>query len=383
MSKDLVRDIEQKVKRDLFEAGKVIVLYGPRQVGKTTFAKKILSDYNSDSGYLNCEENSVREVLMSGDSKAMYNFLGDHRVVVLDEAQTVPNIGRALKILIDAYPELNIIATGSSSFDLANKINEPLTGRHFEYFLPPLSFNEIARNFSRAELLSGLSERLIYGGYPEVLLETTTERRRRKLELLTTSYLYRDVLMFNNIKSPEILTKILQALARQVGGEVSYNEIAGLVGIDRKTVMSYIRLLEQAFVIFRLPPLMRNRRDELKKMPKFYFYDNGILNALINDFNGSEFGRDMGSLWENLMVSERLKYNKLHDNYLTSYYWRLKSGAEVDYVEEYNGELHPYEFKYNKNSLGAGAKIFTEEYDKKVKLVNKTNFADWLLDKEE
>jgi predicted AAA+ superfamily ATPase len=376
--KEFVRDIESQVKDRLNEDGKIVVIYGPRQSGKTTLSKKILGSVKNGA-YFNCEELRPREALISADSKTMNDFFGGHDLIVLDEAQTVTNIGRMLKIFIDAYPKTHIIATGSSSFDLANKISEPLTGRHYEFFLSPLSFHEIIENYDRATLISGLNERLIYGSYPEVVLASGFEKKREVLAALTTSYLYKDVFLFNNIKKPEILTKILQALARQVGGEVSYSEIAGAIGVDKATVMNYIDLLEEAFVIFRLAPLTRNRRDEIKKLRKIYFYDNGILNTLINDYSSSDTGRDVGGLWENLMISERLKRNRNMPFRANTYYWRLKSGQEVDYVEEYDGKLHPYEFKYNKDSPSNGARVFNDEYKTgEVAVINKNNFLDFI-----
>jgi predicted AAA+ superfamily ATPase len=378
--KEYHRTIEQSIKKRLFESGKIIVLYGPRQVGKTTLAKKILKDYKSENGYFNCEILTNREALTSGIAETMRDRFGGHKVIVLDEAQTVENIGRALKIFIDAYPETNIIATGSSSFDLANKINEPLTGRHYEFFLSPLSTEELIKASSKAVATDDLNTRLIYGNYPEVVNAENDDRAQEKLELIATSYLYRDVLQFNAVKNSEVLNNILKALAHQVGSEVSYNEIANLVGIDRKTVMSYVSLLEQAFIIFRLLPLTNNKRDEIKKLRKVYFYDNGIVNALTRNFAGVETGRDMGGLWENYMVSERLKWLKNHNLRRYMYYWRRNRGGEVDYIEEYNGEYYPYEFKFDKNEVSAGAREFSELYKTKneIKVINRSDFLGFV-----
>lgn len=379
--KEFKRDIEDKFKRRLFDAKMISVIYGPRQVGKTTFVKKILRDFGSEDGYYNCERLEVRDVMIGMNPNEMHRAFGNHRIVVLDEAQTVPNIGRALKLLIDEYPEMHIVVTGSSSFDLANEINEPLTGRHWEYFLPPLSINEYVENYSYLEMQANLEELMIYGGYPGIVTATSNDQKQEKLGVLAGSYLYRDVLQFNKVKNPDVLTRILRALALQVGGEVSYAEIAGLVGVDSKTVMSYVRLLEQAFIIFRIAPLVTNERNAIKKRPKFYFYDNGILNALIGNYGG-EGVRDMGPLWENLMMTERRKYNQLKNPYLIEqvmHYWRLKSGAEVDLVEVFDGTIHPYEFKFRKNSLKQGAKRFAELYGEMPRLINRENFAEFLL----
>jgi predicted AAA+ superfamily ATPase len=374
------RSIERTIKQRLFEPGKIVVLYGPRQTGKTTLTKKILRDYQSERGYFNCEEILPRDILMSRDSKLMSNLFDGHKVVVLDEAQSVPDIGRSLKILIDAYPDMNIIATGSSSFELANKVNEPLTGRHYEFFLPPISFEEISATLDNAEILSTVGVRIIYGCYPEILSAANNNDARMKLETLASSYLYRDVLQLNHIKNPEALSKILRALAHQVGGGVSYNEIAKAVQIDRKTVMSYIDLLEQAFIIFRLSPLTKNPRDEIKRQRKIYFYDNGIINTLTQNFAGVETGRDVGGLWENLMISERRKLNLAHGAYKNVYYRRTHAGHEVDLIEEYDGKYHPYEFKWMKSQPTKGAAIFEKDYEntEKVSVINRYNFLDFV-----
>lgn len=376
------RIIEPIIKRTLFEKGMITVLYGARQVGKTTLSKKILKDYGSEAGYYNCELESVSSVFATNSPESMRDEFGGHKVVVFDEAQTIPNIGRKLKLLIDTYPEMTIIATGSSSFELANDINEPLTGRHFEYFLSPLSTEEMLIGQTKTDIKDDLPTRLIYGNYPTIYRAKNNDEARQKLELIATSYLYKDVLRFGAVLNSEVLMNVLKALAHQVGGEVSYNEIASLVGIDRKTVMNYVGLLEQAFIIFRLTPYTTNARDEIKKLRKVYFYDNGVLNSLTNNFSGVQSGRDMGGLWENYMVSERLKYHKNHLLYRNIHYWRKRSGAEVDLIEEYDGKLFPYEFKFNKSNASRGSFSFTEDYKNRgaqsVEVVYKENFISFV-----
>jgi predicted AAA+ superfamily ATPase len=377
MDKIFKRNIEKLIENQLFDLGKIMIIYGPRQVGKTTLSKRILEKYHSQEGYFNCEELKVRDALGSEDSLTMNNFFGGHKIIVLDEAQTVENIGRALKIFIDAYPDTNIIATGSSSFDLANKISEPLTGRHYKFFLYPLGITEIAGDNNRI-VYETLEQRLVFGGYPEIVLAQNDNEIVQKLDLLASNYLYKDVLQFNNIKSSDILTGILRALAHQLGSDVSFNEIANLVGVDQKTVVSYINLLEQAFIIYRLPSLARNMRSEIKKKKKFYFYDNGILNALINNFNGEETGRDMGPLWENLMMVERLKYLQDRGEIVQRYFWKTKL-AEIDLVEETGGAFRAYEFKYSTNKLNNAVQEFLENYDaNEIKVVNKSDFLGFL-----
>jgi predicted AAA+ superfamily ATPase len=373
------RDLEGNIKRRLFEDGKVIVLYGPRQVGKTTLAKKILADYDSEHGYYNCEDRDVADTLLSHSASKMHAFFGGHAVVVLDEAQTVQNIGRAIKILIDAHPKMNIIATGSSSFDLANKINEPLTGRHYEYFLYPISFSEIASIDGNRTLFENLEIRLIYGNYPEILTATSINDAREKLKNLSTSYLYRDVFKFSDIRNPEVLSNILRALAYQVGSEVSLTEIANLVGVDKNTVARYIRLLEQSFIVYRLSSFSRNMRNEIKKGKKFYFYDNGIVAALTDNYSGPATGRDVGGLWENLMMSERLKHNQKHALYKSLFFWRLRTGGEIDLIEECDGALYPFEFKWSKDRVSGSTLAFQKEYKTRpVQVVNKDNFMDFV-----
>ena len=374
------RGIEADITARLFERGKIIVLYGPRQAGKTTLARKILAAFDSSAGYFNCEEQPVADVLLSHNSHTMHAFFSGTQVVVLDEAQTVENIGRALKILIDAHPELSIIASGSSSFDLANKINEPLTGRHYEFFLYPLSFNEIASAQGNRALFEKLEQRLIYGCYPEIVLAGNFADARTKLLSLATSYLYRDVFKFKDIRNPTVLSDILRALAYQVGNEVSLSEIASLVGVDKKTVATYISLLEQAFIIFPLTSFSRNLRNEIKRGKKYYFYDNGIISALTGDFRLPETGRDVGSLWENLMVSERLKYNQHHHLHKSLYFWRLKGSGEIDLIEEADGMLCPFEFKWSKNRGSAAALRFVEAYDSyPVRVINTSSFLDFVV----
>jgi len=351
--------------------GKVIVIYGPRRVGKTTLVKEILKKKGSVKGYFNCEEAFVRETLLSMDSVRMFNYFSGNEIIVLDEAQSVSDIGRAIKILLDTHPELNIIATGSSYFELAND----------EFFLPPISFEEIKHNFGNTGAIKSIENSLIYGSYPEIVTANNNEEKLEKLHLLATSYLYKDVLNYKRIKNPDLLMKILKALALQIGSEVSPNEIAGSIQIDRKTVLSYLSLLEQAFVIFRLPPFVKNRKDEIKKMSKFYFNDNGIMNALTNNFLPLENRKDTGTLWENYIVSERRKFNEHHGLKPNSYFWRTHSGNEIDLIEEVNGELIPFKFKYNSKRFARSANSFVESYKSKdILVVNKNNAFEWLAD---
>ncbi|MCL2182661.1 MAG: ATP-binding protein [Chitinispirillia bacterium] len=378
--KKINRLLQAKIEAKL-NKGKVLVLYGPRQVGKTTLARDILLKLGAEpgKGYFNCEEVAVRETLLSMDSGRMSSYFSGTSVIVLDEAQSVPDIGKSVKLLIDSYPKLNIIATGSSSFELANRVSESLAGRKYEFLLPPLSFEEIRQAFGNAAAISGIADTLIYGSYPEIATSATNNEKIENLRSLATSYLYRDVLNYNRIKSPDLLMKILKALALQIGSEVSPNELAGTIQIDRKTVQSYLSLLEQAFVVFRLPPFVRKRRDEIKLMNKYYFFDNGILNALIGNFQPPENRNDTGALWENYLISERRKFNGLRGLAPNSYFWRTHSGQEIDLIEEADGELTPFEFKYNSTKIARGAYSFVETYGAKdIRVINKNNVLDWL-----
>ncbi|MDR2591343.1 MAG: ATP-binding protein [Chitinispirillales bacterium] len=359
--------------------GKALVLYGPRQTGKTTLIKEILRKRCAGRGYFNCEEAAVRDALLSMDSARMFGYFSGSEIIALDEAQSIPDIGRIIKILVDSHPELNIIATGSSSFELANAVSEPLTGRKFVFFLPPISLEEMKSNFGNAAAVNSVRDTLIYGSYPEIATAAANEDKIENLRLLATSYLYRDVLNYNGIKKHDLLVKILKALALQVGGEVSPNEIATSLQIDRKTVLRYLSLLEQSFIVFKLSPFVKRRRDEIKLMNKYYFYDNGILNAITNNFLPVENRNDTGALWENYMISERRKFNELHGLNPNSYFWRTHSGCEVDLVEEINGELTPFEIKYNTTKISRGAYSFVEAYKSKaIQVVNKDAALGWL-----
>ncbi|PCI25164.1 ATPase [Candidatus Peregrinibacteria bacterium] len=377
MKNPIKRHLESKIIENLWKE-KVIIVYGARQVGKTTLVKKILAKYEDISLYLNCDEPDVREALANKTSTELKGLIGKKTLVVIDEAQRVMNIGLSLKLLIDNFPEIQIIATGSSSFDLSNKIKEPLTGRKYEFYLYPLSVSELSDQCSALELNRILEQRMVYGMYPEIV-NKSNEVAETDLRNLANSYLFKDVLQYQNIKNPEILEKLLQALALQIGNEVSYNELGGLLGIDKATVASYIRILEQAFIVFRLPPLSRNIRSELKKLRKIYFYDTGMRNALINNLNPLSLRNDTGALWENFLISERKKQNHYSDNFVNSYFWRTHQQQEIDYIEEKNSSFIASEFKWGKKKA-LFPKIFLENYkNATTQLVNRDNWMDFIL----
>jgi hypothetical protein len=370
------RIIQKQIEKALFH-NKVIIIYGARQVGKTTLVKSIQKNYQKQSAYFNCDEPDIRAALTDKTSTEIKSFFGSKKLIILDEAQRVKNIGLTLKLMVDNFPKTQIIATGSSSFELSDKIKEPLTGRKYEFHLYPFSLKEAGFIYSDLEINRLLDKMMIFGMYPAVML--AANEQEKELKELTKSYLYKDALQYQNIKNPEILEKLLQALALQIGNEVSYNELANLLLIDKNTVANYIRILEQAFIIFRLNPFSRNLRSELKKMRKIYFYDVGIRNALINNLNPLNLRQDVGALWENFMISERLKNNSNSNIELNSYFWRTKQGQEIDYLEEVGGEISTYEFKWKQNKWQP-PKAFIESYPRsKNQLINRENYRQFLI----
>jgi len=369
------RKIQSSVEKALFK-GKIVIIYGARQVGKTTLVKEIQEKYPDKASYFNCDEIDIRQALTDKTSTELKEFLGNNKLVILDEAQRVKNIGLTLKLIVDNFPEIQIIATGSSSFDLAGEISEPLTGRKREFYLYPLSLEELATVYTKIELDRTLERRIIFGMYPEIIGGNTDTEE--KLGSLAQSYAYKDVLQYQNIKNPEILEKLLQALALQISNEVSYNELASLVGADKNTISSYIQILEKAFIIFRLRPFSRNLRNELKKLRKIYFYDTGMRNALIKNLNPLDLRQDVGALWENFMISERIKFNSNNSQNLNNYFWRTLQKQEIDYIEDYKGKLAGFEFKWKKNKFKI-PKAFTEAYpESTVGVVNKENYKTFV-----
>lgn len=368
------RLLENRIKTHLFK-GKAVIVYGARRVGKTTLVKKIQSEHK-ESLYLNCDEPDVRLALTEKTSSELGNYIGTRKLVIIDEAQRVKNIGLTLKLLVDNIPSLQVIATGSSSFDLSNKISEPLTGRAFEFHLSPFSLRETGNN--PLELQRLLETRLIFGLYPEVVVNQS--EKQEILKTIYRNYLYKDALEYQGLKNPELIEKLLAALALQIGSEVSYTELASLLGVDQKTIASYVRLLEKAFVIFRLPPLSRNLRKEISKSRKIYFCDTGIRNAIINNFNPLSLRNDIGPLWENFIISERFKANEILGKQVNCYFWRTWSQQEIDYIEEEGGVLSAWEIKWNDKSKKP-PKTWTETYkNSKYQIINKQNFLQLLVD---
>lgn len=358
--------------------GKVVVLYGARQVGKTTLAKDLLVRHPKDAQYLTCDEPDVREAFTDKTLAQIRRFLGPIRFLVLDEAQRVDGIGISLKLLADGWPELQVLATGSSSFELGSRLREPLTGRKFEFWLPPLTMRELVASRGVVETRRELEHRILYGMYPEVATLGGAPGRERLMEL-SRSYLHSDLLSYRDIRNPQMLEKLIQALALQIGQEVSTNELGGLVGIDKNTVADYLRILQQAFVVFVLPPFSRNRRNELKKMSKVYFWDTGIRNAVLGSFQPLDLRADKGALWENFLLSERIKNHGNAQRDVRTHFWRTTAQQEIDYLEEEDGRLRAYEIK-SAPVRWKPPPSFLESYPgTPCEQVNRDNWEDFVL----
>lgn len=358
--------------------GKIILITGPRQVGKTTLARRLSTHYGTDFLWLNGDEPDIRKMLSEPTSTVLRQIAGKKKCVIIDEAQRVPGIGITLKLFHDQLPDKQVIVTGSSSFELSGQINEPLTGRKYEYRLYPFSFAEMAAEHGLIEERRLLEHRLVYGYYPEVALSGGQEIET--LMSLSGSYLYKDVLSWGRLKKPYILEKLLQALALQIGSEVKYHEIGQLIGADPKTVEAYIDILEKSFVIFRLQSLSRNMRNEIKKGKKIYFYDNGIRNAILKNFNPLAMRQDAGGLWENFIIMERMKKNSYTQNFVNSFFWRNHAQQEIDYIEEGSGKLYAFEFKWNPGKKAYFSKTFLNAYPgTRTQIIHQDNFQTFLL----
>lgn len=372
------RDLLSVIKDKCFRH-KAILILGARQVGKTTLLKQFMQEQTDQVLYLNCDEAITVSLLTNRNIQQLQTLIGTAKIVVIDEAQKVDNIGLTLKMIVDNIPDVQVIATGSSAFELRNRLNEPLTGRKYEYRLFPISTNEIHKTSGYLDVQRLLESRLIYGSYPDILVHGT--EAHELLNALTDSYLYKDILASDNLRKPELLDKLLKALAFQVGSEVSYNELSQTIGSDAKTVERYIELLEKSFIIFRLNGLSRNLRNELKKAKKIYFYDNGVRNAVIQQFAPLDMRNDVGALWENFFISERIKFNHYRQHYCNIYFWRTKTQQEIDYIEESNGKFDVFEMKWNpKNAKTAIPANFLKAYSvANTAIVTPDNYLNYLL----
>lgn len=371
----------ERLLRDLIEKrlyrNKAIIVVGPRQVGKTTLLRMLVADTQRKVLMWNCDEPDVRRKLAEPTSTELRAEIGDADLILIDEAQRVKNIGITLKLMIDNFPEKQLVVTGSSAIELSNSINEPLTGRKYEYAMYPFSAEELINEFGAQDERRMLERRLVYGSYPEVVNNAGEERE--VLTDLVGSYLYKDIFSFQDVRKPEVIEQLLQALALQVGSEVSFNELGRLLGLNSVTVQRYIDLLEKSFVVFHLRSFSRNVRSELKKSRKIYFWDNGVRNAIIGDFKSLGLRPDVGALWENYVISERLKHNAYNSFYGKSYFWRTQLQQEVDYVEDIDGVLHAYEFKWSKTKQPRLTETFAKNYpDHTFEVVSPDNYQDFV-----
>jgi len=369
----IIRDLASKI-QDKFHKGKIIVLIGPRQVGKSTLVNSLLNEITHL--FLDGDDVVVADTLANANTETLKNIIGNYKTIFIDEAQRIPNIGLKLKIIVDQIKDVQVIVSGSSAFDINNATQEPLTGRKFEYHLFPISWNEFENNVGYIKAQQQLELRLLYGMYPDVINNFGNEYEI--LKNLVSSYLYKDILRLTGIRKSEVLEKILQALALQIGNEFSYNEIAQLVGVDKNTVNNYIDLLEKSFVIFKLNSFSKNVRNEIKANKKIYFYDNGVRNMIIGNFNSIDLRQDKGALWENFLVSERIKLLSYTQSLSKPYFWRTTQQQEIDYIETNADAVNAFEFKWSPIKKVKLPKSFQDAYNPNFLVVNKDNFRTFL-----
>ena len=365
------------VKNELSETKKIVILYGARQTGKTTLSNEILDNLKGKILKVNADELTFVDILSSRDLRKLELFTQGYDLLFIDEAQRIQDIGINLKIIHDNIPEMKCFVTGSSSFDLANKIKEPLTGRTSTYTLFPISLLELGKNHNTFELQNRMEEFMIYGMYPDIFNNNSYQKKEKYLRELSSSFLFKDIFDISSIRNTSKIRDLLRALAFQIGSEVSLNELGNSLGLSQETVNTYIDLFEKSFIVFRLKGFSRNLRKEISKRDKIYFWDLGIRNTLINNFSSFTFRNDIGALWENFMISERMKYLSYSEIFASSYFWRTYTGAEVDYVEEHNGKLDAYEIKYKKAKQKA-PKTWIENYSNNFKCITYDNFWEFV-----
>lgn len=372
----ITRLLQGDFSRSLFK-GKAVLLYGPRQCGKTTLVKQLIEVNDLDPVLLNGDDDQDVGAFQTVTASRWTQILGNKKSVFIDEGQKIPNLGRAIKLLIDSRSDIQVIVTGSSSFALANSMEEPLTGRKFTYKLFPFCFKEMSNHFGFLEERKNLELRLIFGSYPEVVL--SGPEMKNTIKSIAESYLYRDLMQYEGIRKPALLEKLLKVLALQCGSEVAVTELAGLLGVSRTLVESYLKILEQAFIVFPLNSYSTNQRNEIKKGVKYYFYDNGVRNAVLNDFTPIPMRNDVGALWENYLVSERMKRNAYGKADGLPYFWRTTDQMEVDYIEVTGSRIEAFEFKWNPQKKSRVTKAFTNRYpDAVVKTITPDNYDEFL-----
>jgi len=355
--------------------GKAIIVLGPRQVGKTTLINSILED--REHLFLDGDDITVRNLLTNPNTEEIRSIIGNHTILFIDEAQRIENIGLTMKIITDQFKSVQLLVSGSSAFELGQRTNEPLTGRKWEYRMYPISWKEFEDDMGFLKSEQQLEIRLLYGMYPDVINNPGEEITI--LKQLTNSFLYKDILSFGGIRKPQVLERLLRALALQMGNEVSFNELAKLLEVDKNTVTNYIDILEKGFVIFRLSSFSRNLRNEIKNNQKIYFYDNGVRNSIIGNFNPLDSRNDTGALWESFLIGERIKKMDYEDAFVSPYFWRTHQQNEIDYIEEGSGELRGFEFKWNPRAKARFHKSFMETYNADIKVVHRKNFREFLM----
>jgi predicted AAA+ superfamily ATPase len=370
------RSLHTIIEKYLF-TGKSILLLGPRQVGKTTLLKTISKQSDKDIIWLNGDNIDDRTLLNEINNIKANSLFPAGSFIIIDEAQRLENAGLTLKIIHDSCEDIQLIATGSSSFELTDKIKEAMTGRKWSFKLYPISLQELIEHIGLLDVIRTIDTRMIYGSYPEVVNNMGQEKKF--LTELVNDYLYKDVFTLKDMRKPDVLEKLVKALAFQIGNQVSSREISNLIKVDNETVERYIFLLEEAYIIFRLNSFSRNLRNELKRSKKIYFYDTGIRNAVIGQFNPLELRNDTGALWENLMICERLKAIEYGQHYRSVYFWRTNRQQEIDFIEEYDGKLHAYEFKWNPTKKTKAPLSFRNTYpDATYNVISKDNFYEFL-----
>ena len=373
------RLIDAQIESKLFK-NKAIIIVGARQIGKTTSINFVLKNKEKVL-FLDGDDPVVRELLDNANTEQIRNLIGDKTFIFIDEAQRIQNIGLTAKIIVDQFKNVQLIISGSSAFDLKNSLSESLTGRKWEYQMFPVTWHELEETYGYLKSLQQLELRILYGMYPEIITNNGDEKER--LKLLIDSYLYKDILSFYNIQKPLVLQNLLKALALQMGNEISLNELANLLQVDKNTVKNYIEILEKSFVIFTLSGFNRNIRNELKQAKKVFFWDNGIRNAVIGNFSPLELREDKGALWENFLIAERMKKNNYENPYINSYFWRTTTQLEIDYVEEIEGEIFAYQIKWNENTKIKSFENFRETYKTDVVKIHPKNFREFLVNKNE
>ena len=368
------RILEDIVKENV-GSGKAIIIVGAHQVGKTTLIKNLLK--GQKYLFLDADDPSVRQMLSSPNTEEIRTILGNYKIVFIDEAQRINGIGLTLKIITDQFKKVQLFVSGSSSFDLGNKLNEPLTGRKWEYELFPIAWEEFENKEGFIKSVQQFENRLIYGLYPEVL--NNKGKEKIVLKNLASSYLYRDILSFSEIRKPEILDNLLLALALQVGSEVNYNELAQTIGVNKITIQKYIDILEKGYIVFRLNSFSRNLRNEIKRNRKIYFYDNGIRNMILGNFNPLKLRTDVGALWENFLISERRKQNIYKETYARMYFWRTRQQQEIDFVEEKDGKIFGFEFKWKLKAKIKLPETFIKTYHAETQVIDRNNFREFVV----